>query len=156
MSITHSDRPVALKRPGRRIGYGLAVGINLGLLFVVLNIVRWDILPWLTDDFSLVAPWIGFALVATIGANLVYLAEDWPPIKSTGQIATNLTSLLATAQVLLVFPFDFSAYRFDWVLVTRAVLVLALAGAGIGIIAETVKLATYGQERKEGEHGDGI
>jgi hypothetical protein len=41
-----------------------------------------------------------------------------------------------------VFPFDFSGYQFDWEIVTRVVLILAIIGTAIAVVVETVKLAT--------------
>ncbi|HET9258752.1 MAG TPA: hypothetical protein VFP42_01325, partial [Acidimicrobiia bacterium] len=63
-------------------------------------------------------------------------------VKSTGQIVTNLISIFVSYQVLLVFPFDFSAYDFNWALIVRIVLILAMVGAGLGMLTEAVKLAS--------------
>ena len=40
-----------------------------------------------------------------------------------------------------MFPFDFSAYEFGWETPTKWVLILAMVGVGIGMVAELVKLA---------------
>ena len=40
-----------------------------------------------------------------------------------------------------VFPFDFGDTTFDWVLVTRIVLVVGIAGSVIAMIAAVVTLA---------------
>ena len=55
-----------------------------------------------------------------------------------------------TYHVLTAFPFDFSAYSFDWALVVRIVLILAMVGAGIGTVAEIYKLAS-GEPRSRKE-----
>ncbi len=47
-----------------------------------------------------------------------------------------------TYQIWQVFPFDFSAYEFNWGFVVRVLLVLAMVGAGIGVLAEATKLAS--------------
>jgi hypothetical protein len=49
---------------------------------------------------------------------------------------------------LQVFPFDFSAYVFDWEVVARVVLVLAIIGASIGAVAEIAKLVKSTKERR--------
>ncbi len=152
MSTTHFQIPADSRLIGRRIGYAVALLVNVAFLFIVLNILEWDILPWLTDDFSQVVPWIGFSLAATITLYLVYLFKDTQPLKSTGQIVVNLISIVVTSQVFRVFPFDFSSYGFNWEIVTRLILALAMVGAGIGVIAETVKLASERPHKKEGEH----
>lgn len=140
MATTHIGIPPAVRRGGRRAGYGLAILINLGLLFVVGNLVEWNVFPWLTDTFIEVVPWISFSLLASIVVNVIYQINDSRPVRSVGQIGTNLVSIVVTARLLEVFPFDFSAYRFDWETVTRIVLILAIVGAGIGVLTETITL----------------
>jgi hypothetical protein len=49
--------------------------------------------------------------------------------------------MLVAIRMFQVFPFDFSAYEFDWERVARFVMVLGMIGIGIGIVVETVKLA---------------
>lgn len=142
MSTTHFHVPVEVKQFGRRTGYVVAILINLAFWLVVVNALEWGVFPWLTDDFSTVVPWIGSTLAATAALNLVYMFKDTQPLRSLGQIVINLIAIVATSQVFRVFPFDFSPYGFDWEVLARLVLVLAMVGAGIGVIAETVKLAS--------------
>jgi len=40
-----------------------------------------------------------------------------------------------------VFPFDFSAYEFNWEMLTRVVMVIGIVGTGIAIVVEFLKLA---------------
>ena len=58
-----------------------------------------------------------------------------------GQITLNLISLVVTYRIWQVFPFDFSAYDFNWDLLTQVILILAMVGSGVGLVAETLKLA---------------
>ena len=39
-----------------------------------------------------------------------------------------------------MFPFDFSAFEFDWESLAEWALILAMIGFGIGVVAELVKL----------------
>lgn len=142
MSTTHFQIPADLRLIGRRIGYAVALLVNVAILLIVLNILEWDVFPWLTDDFSQVVPWIGFSLAATITLYFVYLFEDTQPLKSAGQIVVNLISIVVISQIFRVFPFDFSRYSFNWEVVARLLLALAMVGAAIGVITETVKLAS--------------
>lgn len=144
MSLAQYDITPGVARSGRRAGYAIAVLINLAGLIVVQNILEWDLLPWLTGDFATVVPWISVSLIFSIAANLVYEFNDTKVVKSVIQIGVNLVSIVVTAQLLRVFPFDFSAYRLNWDIVTRIVLILALVGSGIGLIAEVIKLASSG------------
>lgn len=142
MSTARVDFSPEVKRFGGQFGYSIAIGLNVVMLIIVQNILDWGWLPFLTDEFSEVVPWISFSLAASIVANAVFLFNDDRIVKSTGQIAVNLISIVVTYQVFSVFPFDFSAYSFDWSLVTRIVLILAMVGAGIGMLTEVYKLAS--------------
>lgn len=146
MSTTQLDISPGLRRAGRRLGYGIAVAVNFLMLIVVQNILEWGWLPFLTDEFVDVIPWISLSLVASIVANLIYQFNDSASVKSTGQIGTNLISIFATYQLFRVFPFDFSAYAFDWGIVAGVLLVLAMVGSGIGMLAEAWKLVSYEPE----------
>lgn len=141
MSATRTDIMHEPTRTGRRFGYAVAVVVNLVMLLVVLNILEWGWMPFLTEEFTTVVPWISLSLIVSIVVNLVYQFNDTPIVKSMGQILVNLISIFVSYQVYSVFPFDFSSYDFNWALLTRIVLILAMVGAGIGVLAETVKLA---------------
>ena len=142
MQATRVDVSPEVRRFGRRAGYIVAVIINVLMLIVVRNILDWDVLPFLTDRLEQVVPWVTLSLTATIVANLIYLFKDAQAIRSTGGIVTNLISLIVTYQVYQVFPFDFSAYDFNWEVVTRVVLIVAMVGAGIGMLTESIRLAS--------------
>jgi hypothetical protein len=142
------DVSPGLKRAGRRFGYGVAVVINVAMLIAVQYIYGWGWLPFLTLEFNDVVPWISLSLVASILANLVYQFYDSPPVKSTGQILVNLIGIFVSYRVFQIFPFDFSGYDFDWAVVVRIVLILAMVGAGIGVLTEAVKLVSSGTERE--------
>jgi hypothetical protein len=148
MSVRQIDISPELQQAGRRFGYGVAVVINVAMLIVVQQILGWGWLPFLTDEFAEVVPWISMSLIASIVANLVYQFNDTTTVKSTGQILVNLISIFVTLQMLLVFPFDFSAYTFSWEIVVRVVLILAMLGAGIGALTEVIKLVS-GEPDKE-------
>ncbi|CAN5789955.1 hypothetical protein BH23ACT5_BH23ACT5_22260 [soil metagenome] len=146
MAIQHSKTEV--RRVARKGGYVVAALVNLAGLIIVENILGWGILAFLTEDFGRVLPWIAFSLTVSIVANLIYLINDKQPLKSTCQIGLNLISLFVTYQLFQVFPFDFSAYAFDWEALTRVVLILAMIGSGIGVVAEVLKLASGGRTRE--------
>ena len=142
MSTTHIEVSPDTRQLGRRIGYAIAVVANLVMLVIAQNILDWGWLPFLTEDFAQVVPWISLGLIATIVANLVYQFNDTLTVRSTGQIGVNLISVFVTYQIWQVFPFDFSAYEFNWGVLVRVLLVLAMVGAGIGVLAEATKLAS--------------
>ena len=142
MSTSHIDISPDSKRTARRFGYVISIVINVAMLVIVQNLLEWGWLPFLTDEFAEVVPWISFSLIASIVVNIIYQLDDSQIVKSVGQIAVNLISVWVTYTVLTVFPFDFSGYQFDWEIVTRVVLILAIVGAGIGTLVEAIKLVS--------------
>ncbi len=126
----------------RRFGYVVAAAVNGALLYVVNNLLAWDVLPFLTDDFDRVVPIVSFSLGAAIVVNLAYVIYDSGWFKSLSQIGLAGISMAATVRMYQVFPFDYSAYEFDWATLTRVVLILAMVGIAISIVVEVVKLAT--------------
>lgn len=149
MTVSHVEVSPQVKEAGRRFGYGVAVIVNLVMLVAVQFILDWGWLPFLTDEFRGLIPWISLSLLVSIVANLVYQFNDSTIVKSTGQILVNLVSLFVTYQIYLVFPFDFSAYTFNWEVALRILLILTIVGTGIGVLTETIKLAS-GELDREG------
>lgn len=125
---------------GRRFGYVIAAGINAALLYAVNNVLSWDQLRFLTDGFEEVIPIISVSLTATLIMNLIYVFYDPRWFKSLSQIGLAGISIAATVRLYQVFPFDFSKYDFSWETLTRVVLIVAIVGMAITIVAETFRL----------------
>lgn len=140
MTVAHRTPDYTRTSPSaRRTGYVISITVNAGLLFVVHNILAWDILSFLTDEWEEVVPIISLSIVAGIVVNVVYLFYDEPWFKSLTQIVVLVIGLAAAIQVFRVFPFDFSAYDFNWTLVTKAVLIVGVVGSAVGIIVEATR-----------------
>ena len=129
------------KRTGRRIGYGVAIAVNLAGLVVVNNVLDWGWFPWLTEDFRDVLPILNVSLAASIAANAVYLVFEPRWFKAAAELVLLSISLTVTIRMLQVFPFDFSPYDFSWDVVARSLLGLAVFGIAVGMIAQIVQLA---------------
>jgi hypothetical protein len=125
----------------RRSGYVIAIAVNVVMLYVVNNLLAWNILPFLTDDFGRVLWLIDISLLATIMVNFIYLAYDRSWFRSLGQIGLNLISLVVAVRMYQVFPFDFSGSTFDWTQIARVVIIFTILGTTIGALVEAVKLA---------------
>lgn len=136
------------RHAARRLGYGIAVIVNVVMLVVAVNILDWGWLGFLTSDYADLVPWISLSLIASIVVNLVYQFEDSPVVRSSGQLSVNLISLFVMYQALHVFPFDFTAYEFNWSIVARIVLILAMVGAGIGMLTEAYRLASHEPDKE--------
>lgn len=126
----------------RRLGYLVGIGISAGILFVVNNLLAWDIVPFLTDDFDQLLPIINASLVASIVVNAIWILYDAAWIRSTGQIILNLTSIVVLVLTLRIFPFDFSRYSFDWGSLTKVIIVFLIVALVIATIVEIVKLVS--------------
>jgi len=142
MTTSHIETSPDSKTAARRAGYVITTAINVAMLVIVQNLLEWGWLPFLTSEFAEVVPWISFSLLASIVANVIFQVDDSQAVKSVGQIGVNLISVWVTYVILTVFPFDFSGYQFDWAIVARVVLILAIVGAGIGALVEAMKLVS--------------
>lgn len=143
MTTAEKPAPTAARRAeGSRAGYVVSIVLNAVGLFIVNNLLSWDLLPFLTDRFSEVLPIINLSLVATIVVNVAYLWYDARWFASLSQLGLLGISMVVALRMYGVFPFDFSAYAFDWALLTRALLIVGMVGIGIAMLAEAVKLGT--------------
>ena len=127
-------------RGTRRLGYGISIGVQVALLIVVNNLGEWDILPFITEEFNELVPYVNVSLVASIVVNAVYFAFDPRWFKSLGQAILNVISLVVIVQTYRIFPFDFSDSGFNWTAGTRICLLALMVLIGIGIIGEFVKM----------------
>ncbi len=141
LDTTRTSPQFKVPRGARSFGYVVAAAINAALIFVVNNLLEWDVLPWLTADFQRVVGIVSLSLGASVAANLAFAAYDAPWFKSVGEIVMAGFGFAAAVRLFQVFPFDFSAYDFNWGLVARVVLILAMVGIGISVLVELGKLA---------------
>ena len=124
----------------RRIGYGVAVVFNLIFLAIVNNILGWGWVSWLTEDFETLLPIINLSLLASVLVNLVYILYDAKWFKALCESGLVMISLLVAIRTWQVFPFDFSAYSFDWETAARWVLALAIVAMSIALVVNVGKL----------------
>lgn len=124
----------------KRIGYAIAVVVNAALLVVVLNLQSWDLLPFLTDEFAGVVPWLTLSLVVSILANFTYQLDDSAPVHNLGDLLTSTVGVSAALRLLSVFPFDFAGSGFDASTLIRILLIVSIVGGGIGAVVALVRL----------------
>jgi hypothetical protein len=124
----------------RRTGYAIAALVNVVLLVVVNNVLAWGWFSWLTNDFELVLPLINLSLTATILVNLAYMTYDAAWFKSLCEIGLLAISIAVAVRTFRVFPFDFSAYTWDWDATVKLTIACAIIGMSIAIVVHTVKL----------------
>ena len=126
-------------RRGRQVGYALAAAGNVLLLFIVSNLLEWEFPSFLTADWDRVLPILNVSIVVGIVVNLAFIAYEAQWFKSLGQVVMSAFSLAVMVRLRSVFPFDFTAYDFNWEAVTRWILVLVIIALAISIIAEGAK-----------------
>jgi hypothetical protein len=133
---THRPTPTT-----RRFGYLVAVLINAVLLYAANVSPGWEAVPFLTADTVLVMGLVNASIIVNLAANAAYVITDPPWFKAMGTVLTSAVGFLAAVRIWQVFPFDFDSSAFDWALVARIVLGLAIVGSAIGVIAGLVALA---------------
>ena len=138
---TQTRIPEQLATAGRRFGYGVAIAINLVLVWIVGNLLEWELLGFLTAEFADLVPLIQLGLWVTIAANVVYIMDDRSFSTRAARLVVDVVNLFVTFRVFDVFPFDFSAHTFNWGFVFRAVLVIALIGTAIGAVVHLGQLS---------------
>lgn len=129
-------------RTGRRVGYAIAIAINVAMLVVVTNPSARDAVPFLTAAFVDVMPLLQLSLFATAVINAIYLWYDDRAFRSTTQIALAGLAIAVTLRLYDVFPFDFSSYGPLWETGIRAALILGIVGSAIAVVVELARLVT--------------
>lgn len=151
MTSTMTTRKAAVakapSRGSRRVGYAFAVILNFAMLYAINVWPEWDVLPFLTDDFTKVLGLVNASVIASIAVNLVYFLDDRAWVKKLGDIVTMGVGIAAMVVMWRVFPFDFGAATFDWALVFRILLGVGIVGSAIGILYNLVTLVTGSPSR---------
>ena len=138
--------------PARRVGYVVAVLVNLLLLFIVNNLLEWDVLPWLTEEFEDVLPIMNASIMASIVVNALYIVYDARWFKALGELVTLGFSIAVGVTLLRVFPFDFSAYSWNWEATTRVIIVLAIVAMVIAVIVNIARLVNAAARHQPSGH----
>ncbi len=140
MTTTRPRIPVELATAGRRFGYGVAIAINLFLVWFVGDLLEWELVAFLTAEFADLVPLIQLGLWVTIAANVVYIIDDRSFSTRAARLVVDIVNLFVTFRIFDVFPFDFSAHSFNWGFVFRAVLVIALVATAISAVTHVGQL----------------
>jgi len=140
MTTPHSGQTELVPAGVRRLGYALAIGVSVAILFVVNNLPGGEQIPFLTNDVEKLLPIINGLLFASIAINGVWILYDGAWFRSAGRITLNVLIIAVLALTYRVFPFDFSGYDFDWESLIRIVIVFVIVALIIATIIETVKL----------------
>jgi len=122
----------------RRLGYLIAIVLNLSLVYLVNVWPSWQEVSWLTAQTQDVLGLVNLSLLAGAAVNTLYLVYDRPWFNALGDLVTTAIALAVVLDVYRVFPFDFSQTAVDWSPVVRIVLVVAIIGTAIGTVVSFV------------------
>jgi len=126
-------------KAGRRVGYAIAVAVNLLMLYLINVRPGWAAVPFLTDDTVEVLYLVNLSLIVSASVNVLYLGYDTRWFVALGGLATTGVGVVVLARIWQVFPFAFSPGT-DWAVVVRVLLVLAIVGSVIALIVQSVQL----------------
>jgi hypothetical protein len=77
-----------------------------------------------------------------IGAvvNAVYLVADPRWLRALGEAINAAVSFVVILVVFTLWPFDFSAWSFDWTMLVQIMGVVGLIGSLVGVVTNLVTL----------------
>lgn len=122
-----------------RVGYLVAVAVNLVMWYLINIQPGWEAVPFLTQDTTLVLPFVNASIIAGIVVNLIYVVRDPAWLRGLGDILTTALGLVAMVRIWQVFPVDFADGSL-WRLLARWVVAVGILGSAIGILAGFTKL----------------
>lgn len=140
---------------GRRVGYAVAIVVNVMLLLLVNVWPTWRVLPFLTEGMLDVLALVNLGLIAGMVANLLNLLFDARWLRAAGDLVTSVIAVFTLLRFWDVFPFAFPDSGFDWALLTRVLLGVAIVGTVIGVIVQVVLLVRITLGLTAGGRGDG-
>ena len=125
---------------GRRVGYALAILVNV-VLFLLVNVwPTWRVFPFLTEDMLDVLALVNLGLIAGAVVNVFNLVFDLRWMRAAGDLITSVIAVITLVRFWDVFPFAFPDSGFDWEVLTRVVLGVAIGGTVIAVIVQVVML----------------
>lgn len=130
------------KAVGRKIGYLIAIIVELVVFWFLRRLDRWGA-PVVTPDWAQVIPALRASVGATILVNIVYIVYDPRWVRRLGQIFTNLFGLGFMWAVYRAFPFTFGPSVAGWV---RIGLIVVMAAMALATVVEAVKLVLGGRD----------
>lgn len=122
----------------RRLGYLAAIAINVLLIFAINEWPGWREVSFLTDETTSVIPLVNAALVISVVINAIYLVADPRWLRALGEAVNAAVSFVVILVVFTVWPFDFSAWSFDWTMLVQIMGVIGLVGSLVAVITNLV------------------
>jgi hypothetical protein len=140
MTIATTRRP---STQVRRFGYVVAVLVNLILAWLIAVWPGWDVVPFLTEETTEVLPFVYASIATGVLVNLVYVADDRPAVKATGELVNALVGFVSVMRIWQVFPFDFDGQWAGWEWLIYIALAVGAFGTAISAIVQVVTLVRF-------------
>jgi hypothetical protein len=125
------------KREQRRAGYIAAIVVNIVLIYVFFNLLKWGV-PFLTSRYSGVLWAIELSLGVSILFNILFLVIDFAWLRHLGQFIMNIFAIFAVFMVFVIFPFTFAGE--SWAVWVKVGLVFVMVATAIASIVELVRM----------------
>lgn len=117
---------------GRRFGYLISILVNFAMMFVVNNLLKWNV-PFLNDRFVECLWAINLSISASIFIYCIFLFYDPRWFKSLMQALANAFSFISTYVFWRVFPLDLSK---DMARIVNVVIMVILGLIFLSILIE--------------------
>jgi len=125
----------------RRLGFAVAIVVNAAALYAINVWPGWQALPILTEDARQMLTVVNVSLIAGVLTNAINLVVDLPRVRAAGNIVSLAFGLAILVILSQSFPFVFPI-GWDWSLVVRILIVLAMVGSITGLVVQLAALAT--------------
>lgn len=131
--------------PARRFGYFLTIVVNIGVIFIANNLLNWNWVPFLTEDFALCLWAINLSLGASIFINFMFMFFDRKWFRGLMQSLSNVFAFISGYIFWRVFPLSLSESMAKAV---KLGLVIILGLIALGTLIElTNAVRHYNRER---------
>ncbi len=120
----------------KRPEFFIAIIVNIILLYVVNNLVSWNI-SFITASFNDILWIFNISIVANILANIIFLIYFAGWLKNIIQVLLNIIGILVVYYLYVVFPFVFSNTLITWGL--EMALILALFAIVVATFVEAAR-----------------
>jgi hypothetical protein len=133
------NAPTRQPSTGRRAGHAVAAIVNVVLLYLINVRPGWTVVPFLTADMTRVLPLVNVSLAVGVVLAVACLIHPAPWLVACGDVLTTGIGLAVLARLWQVFPFDFGPGS-EWTVLTRVVLLLAIAGCVVAVPVHITRL----------------
>ncbi|WP_367354707.1 hypothetical protein [Atribacter sp.] len=137
---SNGKNPSQRGEKSKKLEYVGAIAGNLVLLYIINHLMKWHI-PFITEDFNKVLPYMNWSIYASIVANILYIFFNQKVVRLGTMPVINILSFLSIYMLFKVFPFDFKSVGMGILnQIGKILLGLVVVGVIIGIIVDWYKL----------------